>query len=202
MATVPEEYSTDEQRSVVHFLWAKWLNTMDIHKQMLPVYGGNCLSRKAVHNWAEEFSLERSEVPDDARAGAEVTETSVKWLLCCGFRRIGKAMGQVYQCWWRICRQINVSFQVRISHVLRFISICDLFTDSPPYIQTMCLEHVRITETNRSLESSVWPFPIYLLLPVCVLPLQVRLCRVPRRCASREPQTSAQATSGRKLPLN
>jgi hypothetical protein len=24
-------------------------------------------------------------------------------------------------------------FQVRISHVLRFISVCDLFTDSPPY---------------------------------------------------------------------
>jgi hypothetical protein len=39
-------------------------------------------------------------------------------------------MGQVYQCWWRICREINV-FLVRISHVLRFISICDLFTDSP-----------------------------------------------------------------------
>jgi hypothetical protein len=30
-------------------------------------------------------------------------------------------MGQVYQCLWRICREINV---------LRFISICDLFTGS------------------------------------------------------------------------
>jgi outer membrane lipoprotein-sorting protein len=27
-------------------------------------------------------------------------------------------------------------FQVRISHVLRFTSICDLFTDSPLYITT------------------------------------------------------------------
>jgi hypothetical protein len=52
-------------------------------------------------------------------------------LLCCGFRRAGKAMGRVYQCWCRICREIDVSFQVRISHVLRFISICDLFTDPP-----------------------------------------------------------------------
>jgi hypothetical protein len=25
-------------------------------------------------------------------------------------------------------------FQVQISHILRFISICDLFTDSPSYI--------------------------------------------------------------------
>jgi hypothetical protein len=35
---------------------------------------------------------------------------SVKRLLCCGFRRTDKAMGQVYQCWWRICREINVFF--------------------------------------------------------------------------------------------
>jgi hypothetical protein len=43
-------------------------------------------------------------------------------------------MGQVYQCWWKICIEINVFFQVRISHVLRFISICDLCTDSSSYI--------------------------------------------------------------------
>jgi hypothetical protein len=42
--------------------------------------------------------------------GAQVTETTVKRLLCCGFRRNGKVMGQVYQCWWRICREINVFF--------------------------------------------------------------------------------------------
>jgi hypothetical protein len=41
------------------------------------------------------------------------------------------AVGEVYQYWWRICREINVFFfQVRISYVLRFISICDLFTES------------------------------------------------------------------------
>jgi hypothetical protein len=32
MATVLEEYTTEEQRSVVHFLWAKGLNAKDIHK--------------------------------------------------------------------------------------------------------------------------------------------------------------------------
>jgi hypothetical protein len=32
MATVFEEYTTEEQRSVVRFLWAKWLNVKDIHK--------------------------------------------------------------------------------------------------------------------------------------------------------------------------
>jgi hypothetical protein len=30
------------------FLWAKGLNAEDINKEMLPVYGGKCLSRKVV----------------------------------------------------------------------------------------------------------------------------------------------------------
>jgi hypothetical protein len=66
--------------------------------------------------------------------GAEVADTTVKRLLCCGFRRTGKVMGQVYQCWWRLCREINVFSQVWILHVLRFISICDLFTDPLSYL--------------------------------------------------------------------
>jgi hypothetical protein len=71
---------------------------------MFPVYGGKYLSRKAVHIWAEKFFQERSKVADDA----EVAETTMRRLLCYGFRRTGKAMGQMYQCWWRICREINV----------------------------------------------------------------------------------------------
>jgi hypothetical protein len=39
-------------------------------------------------------------------------------------------MGQVYHCWWRICREINVFFQVQN---LIFISIFDLFTDYPSF---------------------------------------------------------------------
>jgi hypothetical protein len=63
-----------------------------------------------------------------------VAEKRVKRLLLCGFRRTGKAMGQVYQCWWRICREINVFLShVRLSHVLLFMSICDPFTDPPAY---------------------------------------------------------------------
>jgi hypothetical protein len=59
-----------------------------------------------------------------------VAETTVKRLLCCGFQRTGKMMGQLYRCLWRISRE-RIFFQFRISHILRFISICDLFTDSP-----------------------------------------------------------------------
>jgi hypothetical protein len=39
--------------------------------------------------------------------GAEVAETTVRRLLRHGFRRTGKAMGQVYQFWWRICRETD-----------------------------------------------------------------------------------------------
>jgi hypothetical protein len=38
------------------FLWAKGLNANDIHKEVFPVYGGKCLSRKAIHNWVDKFS--------------------------------------------------------------------------------------------------------------------------------------------------
>jgi hypothetical protein len=99
MATVLEVCATEEQRSVLRFLWGKGLNAKDVRKEMFPVYGGKCLWRKAVHNWVEKFSQGRSKVADDARPDAEVAETAVKRLLCSGFRCTGKAMGQVYQCW-------------------------------------------------------------------------------------------------------
>jgi hypothetical protein len=46
IATMLEECTTEEQRSVVRFLLAKGLNALDIHKEMFPVYDGNCLSLK------------------------------------------------------------------------------------------------------------------------------------------------------------
>jgi hypothetical protein len=49
-----------------------------------------------------------------------VTETTVKGLLCCAFGGTGKSVGQVYHCWWSICREINVSsrFEYHMFHVL------------------------------------------------------------------------------------
>jgi hypothetical protein len=72
MATVLEESITEEQRSVVRFLWTKGLNSKDIHKEMFPVYDGKCLLRKEAHNWVEKFSQGRSEIADDARPGRPV----------------------------------------------------------------------------------------------------------------------------------
>jgi hypothetical protein len=111
-------------------LWAIGLSAKDVHREMYPVYGGKCLSRKAVHNWEANVSLMKR-----LKRGCAVAETTVKRLLCSRLRRTSKAMGQVCQCWWRICREINVFFQVPISRVLRFISNCSLFTKCPPYVK-------------------------------------------------------------------
>jgi transposase len=80
MVTVLEECITEEQRSIVNFLCEK-LNTKDIHNEMFPLYGGKCLSRKAVRNWVEKFSQERSKVAADARPSRPVetaTEAAVQ----------------------------------------------------------------------------------------------------------------------------
>jgi hypothetical protein len=86
-----------------------------------------------------------------------VAEKTVKRLLCCGF--------------WRTCIKrwdnwINVggghvekwmiSPQVRISHVLRFIINCDLFTDSSSYILKSC-NTVDVQVNFQSLMTSLKP---------------------------------------------
>jgi hypothetical protein len=111
------------------FLWAKGLYAKDIHEEMLHVYGGKPLLHKACHNWVEKFSQGRSKVTDDAQPGAEVAETTVKRLLCCGFSWESNETS-VSMLMEDMSRN-KCFFQVRISLVLCFISLCDLFTDYP-----------------------------------------------------------------------
>jgi hypothetical protein len=93
MTTVLEAYTTDEQRCVVRFLWAKGHNAKDIHKEMYSVYGGECLSRKAVHNWVEKRGK--------CFADDDEVETEVwKWL-----RQESK---DFYAAGCGMCREINI----------------------------------------------------------------------------------------------
>jgi hypothetical protein len=75
MAIVVKECTKEEQCSVVRFLWAKGLNRRDIHKEILPVYGGKRLSRRGVHSWVADVSLMTKKLK---RRRAEVAETTVK----------------------------------------------------------------------------------------------------------------------------
>jgi hypothetical protein len=45
MATVLDQFIAEEQHSVVRFLWAKGLNTKNIHTEKFPGYCGKFLSR-------------------------------------------------------------------------------------------------------------------------------------------------------------
>jgi hypothetical protein len=49
--------------------WANGLGAKDIHKEMFPVYGGKCLSRKAVHKWAKKRG---KRIADDEDVETEV----------------------------------------------------------------------------------------------------------------------------------
>jgi hypothetical protein len=111
-------------------MWAKGLNAKDIYKEMFPVYGGKCLSRKAVYRWVEKFSQGRSKVAVDARPGANVAE---------------KVMGQVYECWWRICREINVysRFEYHMFYVLHaFVTYLQTLRHIFALLNIVCLFQV------------------------------------------------------------
>jgi transposase len=44
---------------------------------IFPVYGGKCLSRKAVHKWVEKFSQRRSNIAENART-SRLVETATE----------------------------------------------------------------------------------------------------------------------------
>jgi hypothetical protein len=97
---------------------------------MFLVDSGKCLPRKPVQNWVDKFSQGRSKVADDETEVRKWLRQQSKDFYAAGFDALVRR--------WDKCinfgREINVFFfsQVRISHdFLRFISICDVFTDSP-----------------------------------------------------------------------
>jgi hypothetical protein len=124
-------------------LLAKGLNAKDIHKEMFPVYGGKCLSRNAVHNRVDKFSQGRSKAADDARPVRKWLRQESKDFYAVGFDALVKRQDKRIGVGGDVYREINAFFQVRISHVLRFVSICDLFTDSAPYLQSPLLNTLR-----------------------------------------------------------
>jgi hypothetical protein len=129
MATVLEEYNTEEQRYVVRLLLAKRLNANDNHKEIFPAYIRKCLSPKAVYIWVEKLSQERSKLADDETEVRHSLRQHSKDFYAAGFcALIERQVYQACQCWWEILEKCFS--HIRISRVLRFISICDLFTDS------------------------------------------------------------------------
>jgi hypothetical protein len=113
------------------FLWEKGLNAKYIHREMFPVYGWKCLSRKAVHNWVEKFSQGRSKLAGDETEVRKWLRQQSKDFYATGFDSLVKRRDMCISGSGGYVKKFF--FQVRISHVLPFISICDLFIDSPLY---------------------------------------------------------------------
>jgi hypothetical protein len=63
----------------------------------------------------------------DWNKGAKVEQTTVKRLLRCRFRCTGEAMRQVYQCWWKICRELNVSPGSNITCLTFYIHLWPIY---------------------------------------------------------------------------
>jgi hypothetical protein len=53
----------------MRFLSIKGLFAKDIRKEMFPIYGGKCLSRKAVHNWVANVSLVAKRLKQKSESG-------------------------------------------------------------------------------------------------------------------------------------
>jgi hypothetical protein len=79
-------------------LWAEGLNAEDIHTEIFSAYDGKCLWRKAVHNWVANVSLMTKRLKRKC-----LRQQSKKDFYAASFDALVKRMGQVYQCWWRIC---------------------------------------------------------------------------------------------------
>jgi len=76
MATLPLKASRKEQRSFIHFLWAKGLCPNTIHTEMHLVYGDKCFTRPAIHVWCKKFAYRRESVVDEKRPGQCVVSTT------------------------------------------------------------------------------------------------------------------------------
>ena len=90
MAAPLNTCTTIEQRSFVRFLWAKDMAAKDTHKEMLPMYGGHCLSRQAVHNWVQKFSEGRRSIEDEHRVGRITFRQQPKEFFAAGFQGLAK----------------------------------------------------------------------------------------------------------------
>jgi hypothetical protein len=119
MATVLEEYTTEEQRSVVLFFCGQKdsMQRKIIKKYFLFIVG--CVCRLKRFTSGSRNMVNVSLMTKMLKRGAEVAEATVKKTCELRVRRAGKSMEQMYQCWWRICREINVFWGV--SNIICFM---------------------------------------------------------------------------------
>jgi hypothetical protein len=124
MTTVIEEYPTEEQRSVLLFM-GSGIQCKGYSKEIFPVYGGKCFLRKAFHNGSKYFA-------DDEEVKTEVRKSlrqQSKDFYVAGFDALVRRRDKCVSVLVEYMSRNKCFTQFRISYILRFIFICDLFTD-------------------------------------------------------------------------
>jgi hypothetical protein len=61
------------------------MNVKDIHKEIIRVYGGKCLSHEVVYSWLEKFSQGRSKVVDAETESWKMLRQQPKDFCAAGF---------------------------------------------------------------------------------------------------------------------
>ena len=61
--------ATCEVRAVIRFLNAKGVKPIEIHRQLMEVYGESCMDVKNIREWCREFTAGRTKIHDEERGG-------------------------------------------------------------------------------------------------------------------------------------
>jgi hypothetical protein len=111
----------------VFFLWEKRLNAKDINKGCFLFMVG---SVRRVHSWVANISLMTKSLKRRFRNSYQSKDLS-----SAGFDTLVKGWESVSMSVEDMSSNIYIFFHFRISHVLRLVSICDLFTDCASYFE-------------------------------------------------------------------
>jgi hypothetical protein len=73
MATPLSDCIIEEQHTVVHFLWAEGVISVEIHRRMLAQYGACTMHQRKIYKWMECFKQGRTSVTDESRPDRPLT---------------------------------------------------------------------------------------------------------------------------------
>ena len=69
MTTPVAEYTSEEQRTVIQFLWSKGVSGAEIHWSFLTQYRNSALPKRNVYKWIEKFKSGQTRVDYTEGAG-------------------------------------------------------------------------------------------------------------------------------------
>jgi reverse gyrase len=77
MATELKEWTKERVCSVIRFLCAKIVPPVEIHRELVTVYGANVMTVQHVRKWCREFDGGRVKVMDEKRSGRPSTSADL-----------------------------------------------------------------------------------------------------------------------------